>query len=210
MSKFVKTVAAAAVLSSLASTPSRAATLQTDVDVTLPSVIALYCYDEVDVNVTAAGFVSAVGGTNGSKQTTGGFSATPTAAAGEWNVAVTGLDTDSAAGVIDTDVNLNMTGVCAFRAISGTGVTVSIATQNATLAGTTAGNSITVGTAVARDNATGGAYAASYPVAASSLGWGTVRNIDIQLPLDLANAGAEGTYSSATDGTFEVEVIATP
>ena len=205
--KALATVAAVATLSSA----TQAAELQTDVDVTLPSVIALSCYDEIDVNVTAAGFLTAVGSTaTATGEIAGGDAGTvtATAAAGE----LTAGSTELAVGTVDANVNLNMTNICAFRAIgAANGVTVSVAATNQTTLAGPGTTSIAVGTPATRANG-GTTFGTTYDVAVADLGFTNVNGIDVQLPLDLTNAGVAGTYdSTGTDaGTFKVTVVGKP
>ena len=208
---FKKLLATASVATMVASGPSFAADLQTDVDVTLPNVVALYCYDQVNVSVSAANFLTAVGstvGATGAKQSTNTSTTNATAAAGTWTAALSGLDTESAgSGAVSDDVDLVMTGVCAFRAITTTKATVQIdpiAAGQELMNGTT--DKITVGTPVASDD--GSTFAASYDVAQANLGFSVIRPITIKLPLDLSAAKKAGTYSSTTAGTFKVTVSA--
>lgn len=205
MSKFIKTVAAAAILATSATGPASAAALQTDVDISLPSVIALYCYDKVSVNVTTAGFVAATGAFDGGSVTNfaAGDEVDATGTAGNWDAAISGLDTTAGASAATT-ANLNMTGVCAFRAIaSAAGVNVSISLDDGVLEhATEAGANITATAAQVQE---GASYVTNYDVT-SGLGMSNLNPITIRLPLDLSAATVAGTYSS--EDVFTVTVVA--
>lgn len=208
--KALATVAAAATLSS----PAYAAELETDIDVTLPSIIVLSCYDSVDVNVTAAGLLTAMGTTVDATTADGGTidggaagSITATGAAGELTADATALTV----GTADTDVKLNMTNICAFRAIgAANGVTVSVATTTNTTLDGPSGTSIVVSDPKTRENGGGAFSGTSYDVAAADLGFGSVKGVDVQVELDLSGANVAGDYSSSTDGTFKVTVVGKP
>jgi hypothetical protein len=206
-------VAASIALASLNAPKVQAAQLQTDVDINLPSIIVLYCFDFIDVNVDATNFLTAVGA-NGTTGNDALFTNNPAA------VSATGtpdlltanpvtLNVESAG--IGTTADLRLNGACAFRAI-GSDVDVSIATDETTLETASGNSSIEVTGAEVGDagSAPAGAtaFAGSYTVPAADLGFGNVRFIDVQLALDFADALESGDYSSATDGTFTVTAVA--
>jgi len=190
MSKFVKSVAAAAVLATSA-TGTHAASLSTDVDVSLPSIIALFCYDSVTVNVDANGLNAALG-------------AAPTGGLGSATVTSFTPDLDAASNAPaapGTDVDLRLNNVCAFRALVTNGVDVAVS-QNATAMAhgsvegaqiDVAANSIALHNTAATINTGLGLTAAPTP-------------ISVVVPLDLANATAPGSYSQSD--LFTVTVTA--
>lgn len=206
MSKFIKAAAAVAVIATSATGPAHAAALSTDVDVTLPSIIALYCYDKVDVNVTTAGYVAATGAIDGGSTTTStGPTDATSPSAGNWEAAVAGLDT-TAGGSAATDVDLTMTGVCAFRALAtSTGVNVSIDRRAADGDINHPDGAKIVATAAKLVNS--GAAVDDYDVT-TGLGLGNVNPITVRLPLDLSAATLAGTYT--TSDLFTVTVVANP
>lgn len=192
MSKFIKSAAVAAVLATSA-TGTYAAELSTDVDVSLPSIIALYCYDQVSVGVTAAGLTAALGAGSGEN---GLGNATISSFEGA-------LDASSLVGntAYTTDVNLNLNNVCAFRALVGAdGVSVAV-TQGATAADTTLVN------AAGGTIAAAGATLTSDATVTTGLGLGAAATpISVRIPLDLSDATAPGTYSKSD--LFTVTVLA--
>lgn len=188
MSKFIKSVAAAAVLATSA-TGTHAATLSTDVDVSLPSIIALSCFDSVSVDVGAAGLRAALGGLDETNVLTG--AATLTSFSGDLGAA-------GEVAALDTEVDLTLTNVCAFRALVATGVNVSVATNESTL-DNTAGGEIAVGTITLDTDAS---------VASADLGLGVLSPVSVTIPLDLKDATSTGSYSQ--DDLFTVTVVAQP
>lgn len=189
MTKFIKSVAAAAVLATSA-TGVQAATLSTDVDVQLPSIIALSCFDSVTVNVSASGLEAALSsGTTGLGATT-------------VNTLAADLGADSHATVTGagTTVDLNLNNVCAFRALvrSGASVTVSEAADPRLLNGTDFidATGITLDTGNLSEDVTTG------------LGLGAPATpISVTVPLDLSDATTPGTYSKADLFTITVTAL---
>jgi len=191
MTKLIKSVAAAAVLATSV-TGTHAATLSTDVDVSLPSIIALYCYDSVEVNVTAAGLTAAL---SGLAEETGLGNAEVTDFTGNL-----GASSNDLVGAIASTVDLNLNNVCAFRALVGTsGVSVAVSQDNGTTLphDTVAGASIEAANAVLTTAAT----------VTTGLGLAAAPTpISVKLPLDLSDATAAGTYSK--EDLFTVTVTA--
>lgn len=202
ITKIAASIAAAAML---AAVPARAGTLDTDVDIALPSAIALYCYDEVDVDISAENFLTAVG--DRTENTTLSASRNARASSGRLRVSVPRRPLNRASR---TRVNLILTGVCAFRASGiNRSVRVSVnAKENRLLAA--GGSSIRVRNLRARDAAKGGGWRRRYNVRRADLGWSTLRGIDVRMQLDMRRAKEPGSYSSATDGTFEIVVVPNP
>jgi len=191
MSKFIKSVAAAAVLATSA-TGVQAAELSTDVDVSLPEIIALFCYDSVVVNVSADGLTAALGGTLTS---TGLGEATVENFTGDL-----GASSSGSLEAPDTEVNLQLNNVCAFRALVETGVSVSVAE---------AADPVLVNEDVetAVINAAGIELSSDAEVDAADLGLAVAPTpIDVTVPLDLSGATAPGTYSK--EELFTVTVAA--
>jgi hypothetical protein len=195
MKKFIKSAAAAAVLATSA-TGVQAAELNTDVDVTLPSIVALYCFDSVSVNVNANGLSAALGGAPDGANTLGAASATTFSP---------DLDAQSqtATNAMASSVNLDLNNVCAFRALVGTsGVSVTVAEN----ADSTMDHESVAAASIA---ATGVEFVAggnTYNVT-TGLGLGVAATpISVRVPLDLTNATAPGKYEQ--EDLFTVTVAA--
>jgi len=189
MSKFIKSAAAAAVLATSA-TGVQAASLSTDVDVQLPSIIALYCYDSVSVNVGAAGLEAALGAGPVSL----GASAEVTSLTQDL-----GASSSTASAEAVSSVNLNLNNVCAFRALVTNGVDVAVTQpedsrlMNGTAFIDAAGITLASGDTTDVVNTGLGLAAAATPVS-------------VVVPLDLADATAPGNYAKA--GLFTITVTA--
>lgn len=191
MTKFIKSVAAAAVLATSA-TGAQAASLSTDVDVSLPSIIALYCYDSVSVSVDADGLTAALG------------DAPVTAGLGSTSIDsfTADLGADANGGIVApaTSVDLQLNNVCAFRALVTSGVSVSVAeAADPTLVNATVPAAVINATGVelttAAEVTTGlGLAAAPTP-------------ISVKVPLDLTDASAPGTYSKEELFTVTVSAL---
>lgn len=190
MSKFIKSVAAAAVLATSAS-GAQAASLSTDVDVSLPSIIALYCYDSVSVNVSANGLSAALGAAPNATGT-GLGAATVTALDSDL-----GADAQGAVAAMGSSVDLKLNNVCAFRALVTNGVDITVDPAATPTLTNAAGGEI---------DATGITLITPGTVSAG-LGLGVAATpISVNVPLNLANASAPGTYSKAD--LFTVTVTA--
>lgn len=191
MSKFIKSAAAAAVLATSA-TGTHAASLSTDIDVDLPSIIALYCYDSVTVDVSAAGLTAALGG---APETAGLGGKTITSFSDDLGAA-----SNTAITAPNTTVDLQLNNVCAFRALVSNGVGVSVA-QNATALDHATDTTASIGIPAA------GVALTSATSVTTGLGLGAApTGIDVKVPLDLTNATASGVYSE--DEVFTVTVTA--
>lgn len=203
MKSSIKTLAISATVSSVffASNAS-AASLQTDVEIDIPSVIALYCYDKVYLKVSSEGFVEATGAFDGTDVTELAESGV-SASNGNWNASIEGLNT-SAGADFKPKANLNMKGVCAFRAVATTaGVNVSIELENGVLKHATEnGANITATAAKLLNN---GSEVSDYDVT-DNLGFSRLNGIAIRLPLDLTETRVAGLYSS--EDVFTVTVTA--
>lgn len=190
MTKFIKSVAAAAVLATSA-TGVQAASLSTDVDVSLPSIIALYCYDSVSVNVSANGLSAALGAAPNATGT-GLGAATVTSLDSDL-----GADAEGAVSSMASSVNLDLNNVCAFRALVTNGVDVTVAQATDPKLLNAAGGEIDAD----------GISLLSAGSVSTGLGLGVAATpISVRVPLDLANASAPGTYSKAD--LFTVTVTA--
>ncbi len=189
MTKFIKSVAAAAVLAT-SSTGVQAASLSTDVNVQLPSIIVLSCFDAVSVNVGAAGLQAALL-IDSLEEGLG---------EAEANSLTANLDAAAEVTEVGTEVDLNLNGVCAFRALVADGVTVEV--EEATDATLVNGDDsidasgITLASGNTSDDVTAG------------LGLGVAPTpISVTIPLDLSDATAPGTYSRTDLFTITVTAI---
>lgn len=197
-------------LFTLSPSPAQAASITTDVDIILPSILILFCYDDITVTITQANLVTLTGAASADDDIgTAGGTVTPGVVASTLEGTVITLDTALPSAVDPTAILLNMLDVCGVRAIisgAATGVDVSFAlTGNTTLTGSVAG-SMTVNSGGVRNGSGAGAFA-DFTFPAASLGLGTVATIDVQLNLDLSSATTAGTYSSAAAGTFTVTAV---
>ncbi len=185
-----------------------AASVTLDVDVEVPSMLVLYCFDEIDVTLSSANLASllaGVGATGDDTQTTPLGTVTPTVVGSSLQGTVVTLDTTLAPGD-STAVFLNLLGVCAVRAVgSGNGVDMTIVSNNTTLTGPT--GTILVD-AVGTRRAGGAGFAAAFNIPEASLGLSNVNFVDVQLELDMSNARTAGSYSSTVDGTFTITATA--
>lgn len=179
--------------------PVAAGSLDTDVDVTLPSVIALYCFDQIKLDMT--GQLA-----NGTLGTT--LNKTVAATPGTWTVDADLLGQNTTPPTIRANLTLN--GVCAFRALSGSnGVNVSITPLNTVLQGPD-GSIIPLNVFRARvpDHST--AWQADVDVPTDSFALSDLRPIDVRMRMNIGGANVAGLYSSPVDGTFRITVIANP
>ena len=200
---FKKTITWAYLASALLATGhASAASLQTDIEIDMPSVIALYCYDQVFLKVSAEGLVEATGAFDGTSSTALAESGV-LASNGSWNASLEGLDT-SEGSEFTSKANLNLRGVCAFRALATTaGVNISIELENGVLKHTTEdGANIT---AVAAKLLNSGSEGSEYNVT-TGLGLSNINPIEIRLPLDFTETTVAGLYSS--EDVFTVTVTA--
>ena len=111
-------IVAIALLAAVAGGPANAGSLSTDVSVNIPSSIALYCYDKVDVNISADTFKAALA-RNGTRAMP---SLTRTARArrnGRLVVNQRRRIWNRARFRFRPQVNLDLGGVCAYHAIGG-------------------------------------------------------------------------------------------
>lgn len=201
------TAASLGLLTVLCAGEVRATALETDVDVSMPSLLALSCYDSVDVNVTADALVAALRHTPGTAQLSRDARGRPgrlivnaprrTFRRGQWRAS--------------RFANLKLSNICSYRAIgqSRRGVLVSVAAKENVLKNAN-GSQIRVRRVRARDTENAGNYRRRYRVRSTDLGWTTLRGIDVEVRLDFRNAKTEGTYTSDTDGTFGVTVVLSP
>ena len=199
--------AACAALLFAAALPSgaKAASVNVDVDITLPQVLLLYCYSDVSVTVPGAALanlgatsLSLTAGTNGveagDSSLLGSTSQTATNSSG------TTLDVNlSASGVSDgsgfSTATLNLNNVCAVRGLASSNVAVSVdAASDTVLTGPGTGNTITVNS-----------YTPSPTSTAVTLGSAT--QIDVALALNLSSVNGPGNFAMA--GSNKMIVTAT-
>ena len=191
--------------------PSRAgveaASVSSDVDVALPEVLALYCYDEVDVAINAGD--AATTSVSWSGQVSGAQSS-------QWNVQLDAEEIDGGPALDDAvdlprEIELTLSNVCAVRAVlNGPGAQVVVTRLNPKLVHPSSnGTFIRVTAANVRDGGVANApFAPAFLMPRSNLSWTDARPLDVRLSLRMNRASASGTYSSARDGTFRVTVTA--
>jgi len=196
MTKFIKSVAAAAVLATSATGAHAQASLSTDVDVTLPSVIALYCFDSVSVTVGAAGLQAAL-------ELSEGANAGGTLGATTADSLTAELDATSEATVTEDlagSVDLNLNNVCAFRALVEDGVTVSVA-ESATPTLVNGDDSINAAGITLDGTETSEEITAGLGLGVAATG------VSVVVPLDLTNATSPGEYSRTDLFTITVAAL---
>ncbi|MEM1180992.1 MAG: hypothetical protein AAGM22_21810 [Acidobacteriota bacterium] len=183
------------------------ASVTTDIDIDLPSIVILSCFDQIDVSITAANLASLLVGapaTGDEALTTPLGTVTPSVVGTDLEGNPVTLDTSLSAD--PSSIFLNLLGVCGVRAIgNGGGVDVSIVGENLTLAGPS--GSIVVDSVRTRRGG-GAAFGPSFNIADANLGLGNVNLVDVQLELDLADARQAGDYSSPAAGTFTITAVA--
>lgn len=198
-----------ALLAASACGSASAASLSTDVSVNIPSSIALYCYDKVDVNISANTFETALA-RNGTRAMPTLTRTARGRANGRLVVNQNRRIWNRGRYRFRPTVNLDLGGVCAYHAIGGSnGARVTVEALEPRLEAS-GGAFINVQRVRARDSDNAGSWRRRYRVPASDLGAGVVRGIDVRLRLNLRNATEPGTYSSPVDGTFRITVIGNP
>lgn len=200
MKRFARNaVRAGAVSLALSGGSSLAASLDTDVSVSIPSVVSLYCYDQINLDMTG--------------QIANGTLARPlntsvTSTPGTWTIDGPLMGQNTTPPSIYAFLTLN--GVCAFRGLSGdNGVNVSVMPLNTVLEGPD-GSIIVMSSFGARVPDTSSAWLSSFDVPTAGYPFTDVRAIDVRMRMNIGSANVSGVYSSASDGTFMVTVIANP
>jgi len=195
MNKRMRTslLALAAVVGALALvSPAHAqATGGTDVDISLPDIVILHYYSNVDVTISAAALATYLtGGTNAIDEGT----AAPAAGGMTQDLAISpsALTGDPTAAV------LTLQNAWAVRSISLAGSTdtelaISV-TDNTLVHSTVATSTVTISSAAVDDGASNGAT-----IQWAAQGLGNPRQGDVELTLDLSDAANAGDY---LDGTF--------
>lgn len=192
-----KLLSAAVMLLAVAFAPmnaSRAASVDVDVDITLPNFLILYCYDDISISFTAAQLETALGVTGGSSTVSG----TPTVSAASGTITAT-LDIATDAPSFTGTTNLVLANVCGVRALSSSGsVTIDIPSNASSLASNGGNGSITVSSVTP-----------STTSLSLSGGLGTINPFSVTMALDLSTAIDAAQYEAASSGTeFVVEVTA--
>ena len=179
-----------------------AASVGVSVDITIPSVMILYCFTGVNVNVSATDLATVAGAASGAVTTGTAPTVSITPTTGSIDATLTGLNT---AGTNLSSVTLTLNDVCAYRAI-GTDVDVTLpggASFSGTLSdgGTSA---ITMSNPLVQVASSGFASSQS-GVAASGLG--TPVSIDLRATLDLSGVTSAASH---TGGLITVQAVANP
>jgi len=203
-----KYIAALALLAGMASGSTHAASLSTDVTINLGSSLTLFCFEEVDVNLSSETYLSAVS-RNRSRPMP---SITRAARVRSGELFVNGGLRFRRQGryKLKRRVHLELGSVCAYRAIGGSkGARVQIEALEPRLEAA-GGGYIAIDRVRARDTDTAGSWRRQYRVRPADLGIGVVRGIDVRMRLDMQNATEPGRYSSPVDGTFRITVLGNP
>lgn len=196
MRKFLTAACIAALAAFGPINSARAASVDVDVDITLPSFLILYCYDNIAINIDPADLGTALGATNDSGVSVsgaGGPSGGYTSAAGtitaDMNIAA------DAGTTLTPTVDLVLQDTCGVRAIaSGGTATITVPSFEATLeASGGAGNgAIGVTSVTTSDSGANGLSITG--------GLGTLNTFDVTMSLNLATVIAADTFSD-TDGS---------
>lgn len=201
-------IATLGLLAGFASGPALSASLSTDVTVNLGSSLSLFCFEEVDVNLSSETYLSAVS-RNRSRPMP---SITRNARVRSGDLFVQGGRRFRRQGRyrLRNRVNLELGSVCAYRAIGGSnGARVQVELLEDRLE-TSGGAYITVDRVRARDTDQEGPWRRQFRIQPADLGIGVVRGIDVRMRLSLQNATEPGLYSSPVDGTFRITVLGNP
>ncbi len=179
-----------------------------DISIGIRSILALYCYDKVNVKLTSEAIAGAL-----QRSTPGSFPDL------NGDAALTGNEFTLGAGDDfwnrgffrpRTRINLDMESICSYRIFGGaTGARVRIDGLQRILEGPD-GSSLRIIQFRVRDNETGGAWRRSFDLSGPVASAPGSRGIDVRLRFDVTNIAGAGSYSSTTDGTFRITVIGNP
>ncbi len=192
------------------------ATLGVDVDINFPSVVILYCFDQITVDFTAGTLLTALGAPSLGQTTALG---TGTATGNPLAAGITTLNTTNPATL--NNVQLELYGVCAVRAIgSGGTVSADLTLNEPVLQDATNSSTITLSNFVGQDGGDsagpgGGPGFTTIDSAANTndftldiTNFATPRFIDVGFTLDLSATSIAGNHSASAD-VFTV-TVATP
>ncbi|MBU2533935.1 MAG: hypothetical protein KKB37_14435 [Alphaproteobacteria bacterium] len=173
---------------------AKAASLDVDVDITLPGFLVLYCYDNIDINISAANLSTALGVTAGSSALvppTGTQTATSGTITNDLDIAA---DTNTS---LTTTVDLELQNICAVRGIGTSGSTADITISGvaSTLSGGASSGTISV-SAVTPSTAS-----------VALTGFGNLSPFDVTMSMDLANVIQADTFTNAS-AEFTVTALA--
>jgi len=189
MRKFIASVCVVALTAFGSVHAAKAASVDVDVDITLPSFLILYCFDDIHVSVREADLAAALGVT-GSQSVQ--IAAPTTTTSGSTGTTITAnMDIASEAGVAAPTLNaidLELQNTCGFRAIgSGGTAAVSIGSVAGTLtAATPANGSIAVNSVTP-----------SVTSVTLAGGLGTLNTFDATMSLDITNVVNADRFTSA-------------
>ncbi len=183
---------------------AKAASVDVDVDITLPSFLILYCYDNIAINIDPADLGTALGATNdsgvsisGAAGPSGGY----TSAAG---TITADMDIGSATTTLTQTVDLVLQDTCGVRAIaSGGTATITVPSNASTLEGGVGAGTIGVTSVTTSDSGAGGLSITG--------GLGTLNTFDVTMSLNLSNVIQAGTFADTDEGGVEFVVnVVTP
>ena len=185
----------------------KAASVDVDVDITLPGFLVLYCYDNIAVNISAANLGTALGVTTGTGNSISGAGGPSGGYAAVAGTITADMDIGAAAGTaLTTTVNLTLQDTCGVRAIaSGTTATITVPSNVSNLERSLGAGSgtIAVSRVTTSDSGAGGLSIAG--------GLGTVNTFDVTMALDLGVVISADTFSDTDEGGIEFVVdVVTP
>jgi hypothetical protein len=186
---------------------TKAASVDVDVDITLPSFLILYCYDNIAINIDPADLGTALGATNdsgvplsGVAGPSGGYTSAASTITAQMNIAA------DAGANLATTVDLVLQDTCGVRALaSGGTATITVPSNAGTLeaAGGAGNGSIAVSSVTTSDSGPSGLTLTG--------GLGTLNTFDVTMSLDLAGVIAADTFSDTNEGGVEFVIdVVTP
>ncbi len=203
MKKKLAAIALSAAIMCAPGGSSHAASVDVDIDITLPSILILYCYDDIALSLSTADLATALGVTNDSGASVNGVGG-PTGYTAAPGTVTADMDLTGSAPGVTTTIDLVLTDTCGVRAIaSGGTATITVPSFEPTLeaAGGVANGSITVNSVTTSDAGLNGLTLTG--------GFGTLNTFDVTMNLDLSGVVAADTFSD-TDGStieFVIEVV---
>lgn len=188
-----------------ASSPLQAASVDVDVDITLPGFLMLYCYDDIAIDISAANLATVLGATNDAGVSVSGAAGptgTVTPAPGSLTADME-IDTNT---TLSSTFDLTLQNTCGVRAIAAGGTaTITIPSFEATLeanGGGAAGN-ITVSSVTTSDSGPSGLSLVN--------GFGSLNTFDVTMALDISNVTSPGLFEDTDGSTVEFVVdVSTP
>ncbi len=188
--------------------PGNATSLSTDVTVSINSSISLFCFDEVNVDLSAGTYLSAI--SRNRSRPMPGITRTARERNGELHVNGGRRFWNRKRFEMKPRVLLELGSICAYRSVGGSnGARVQVEALETRLEAPQGGY-IEIDRLRVRDTEKADRWRRRFRVTPAELGAGVVRGIDVRMRLDMRNATEPGLYSSPTDGTFRITVIENP